>query len=465
MNKKILCLILALFMVLGLFCFPVFASQDESALDRAGRLGLIPDCLEGADLGLPVTRAEFAAVAVKTYEYFTGSKIAPVPVNPFADTRDSEVLKAHSVGIVSGTSPGKFSPDAVLSREQAAVMLTRVLKAARISGWTLATDGNYKLDFIQPPRFADDDRIGGWAKPSVYFMVANNIIFGAGNNTFSTRATTREQSLIIAARMADSLFYWDGAVSAVYNAPTVAHGLTYHSASANFEYYTTKPVDAYIDHITNVLESTYVQMRREFGVTLSDITAVRIYPDFRSFFIAVGRDTSTEVSDYHVYGHFRAGYSDGTNGIYMSPPNSEIMKDQDRYYDKILIHEFVHVLAEEINTAYTLQQGNLHWLAEGLADYKSGQLAGKYSIDILKSAVRSRTVPSLADLEITDTKKFSDMNGYVYGASIIEFIDKRYGFAKVLEFYRSPGEYDEVFYLSKKEFEGQWKQFLYDNYR
>lgn len=34
-------------------------------LRQADELGLIPECLEGTDLTAPITRAEFAAVAVK----------------------------------------------------------------------------------------------------------------------------------------------------------------------------------------------------------------------------------------------------------------------------------------------------------------------------------------------------------------------------------------------------------------
>ena len=92
-----------------------------------------------------------------------------------------------------------------------------VLKAAYIQGWTLSTDGNYTLNFTEPVKFADDDKISDWAKPSVYFMTANEIIAGTGNNIFSPRATTaaeqaafyasatREQALAIAIRIVDNL--------------------------------------------------------------------------------------------------------------------------------------------------------------------------------------------------------------------------------------------------------------------
>jgi len=84
--------------------------------------------------------------------------------------------------------------------------LTRVEKKAYITGWTLATDNNYTLNFTQPARFADDNRISDYAKASVYFMATKGIINGTGNNNFSPTVTaTRQEALIIAARMVDNL--------------------------------------------------------------------------------------------------------------------------------------------------------------------------------------------------------------------------------------------------------------------
>ena len=186
-------------------------------LEKANALGLIPDMLKGQDLAKHITRREFAAVGVKLYENLTGTKATPAAVNPFKDTNDAEVLKAYNVGITSGTLADEFSPDVLLSREQAATMLTRVLKAAYIDGWTLATDGDFTLNFAQPAKFADDDRIGDYAKQSVYFMVANGIINGLGDNKFGPKNTTpseealnyagatREQSLAIAVRIVENL--------------------------------------------------------------------------------------------------------------------------------------------------------------------------------------------------------------------------------------------------------------------
>ena len=190
-------------------------AQEE--LSRAEALDLIPDVLQGADLTRPITRAEFAAVSVKAYEALSGKTAKAASVNPFTDTKDAEVLKAYNTGITNGTSATTFSPNDLLDREQAATMLTRVYKRVTMSGWTLATDGSFALTYTKPAPFADDKDISSWAKDSVYFMAANQIVGGIGNNTFAPRNitaqqaaegyanATREQALLIAVRMVENL--------------------------------------------------------------------------------------------------------------------------------------------------------------------------------------------------------------------------------------------------------------------
>jgi len=190
-------------------------AQEE--LGRADQLGLIPDCLKGKDLTKDITRAEFAAVAVKVYEALSASKALPAVTNPFKDTNDLEVLKAYNTGITNGTGADTYEPDAILDREQMATMLTRVFKRVTMPGWTLATDNQFELRYQKPAVFADDKDISDWAKDSVYFMAANGIINGVGGNRFAPKnlttaeeATgyanaTREQALLIAVRMVEIL--------------------------------------------------------------------------------------------------------------------------------------------------------------------------------------------------------------------------------------------------------------------
>ena len=188
-------------------------------LQRAAEQNLIPATLQPAhvDLTQPITRAEFAGVVVLTFENLARIPALPTIVNPFTDTSDPYVLRAFNTGLMVGVSDTQFDPNTPLNREQTATALTRAFKRATIPSWTFATDANYPLNFTWPALFADDASISDWARESVYFMAANEIILGTGNNMFSPRATTteqqargyavatREQALIIALRMVENL--------------------------------------------------------------------------------------------------------------------------------------------------------------------------------------------------------------------------------------------------------------------
>jgi hypothetical protein len=149
-----------------------------------------------------ISRKEFSALAVELYENLQGSNAKVDTVNPFSDVNDPAVTKAYHLGIVSGIGGGLFAPDAALTREQAAAMLTRVYKAVY--------DG-HALDTAGVTKFNDDHLISAWAKDAVYFMVKNDIIAGLGSNTFgpaprsgkdaSYGRATREQAFKIAVAM------------------------------------------------------------------------------------------------------------------------------------------------------------------------------------------------------------------------------------------------------------------------
>ncbi len=205
--KKLLALFLALvmtFMTFSVLAEGTYTASDwaKEELKKAEENGLIPESLKDADLTKPITRAEFAAVSVLLFEKISLRKAEKAGTNPFTDTTDEYVLKALELGVTTGTGATTFDPDALLTREQAAAMLTRVYKKLTINGWNIAKDGEFKIDYTAPANFADDADISAWAKDSVYFMASKNIINGVGDNKFAPQNNaSREQAIIIASRM------------------------------------------------------------------------------------------------------------------------------------------------------------------------------------------------------------------------------------------------------------------------
>jgi len=164
------------------------ASQWATAeLQKADEAGLIPDILNGADLTRPITREEFAELAVKLYEKSTGKAALPVSPNPFPDTNNLEVLKAYQLGLTTGipTEEGLiFSPYALINREQCATMLYRTLKA-------IAPEDNYDIAGIKD--FPDQKHISGWAVEGTKYLAKLGIIKGDNNGNFMPRPLTPEQ--------------------------------------------------------------------------------------------------------------------------------------------------------------------------------------------------------------------------------------------------------------------------------
>lgn len=193
-------------------------ADDE--LTRAQEKGLIPEVLYDQDLTRPITRAEFAAVAVQLYEKWTGESVQG-GVTPFVDVAGNaglrDIQKAYQLGVAVGTSATTFEPNINIPREQLATMLCRVYKCIALEGWTYERDSLYQLDTGGVALFADHAKISDFALQSVYFMVKHNVMAGIGNNIFAPKATTsqeqalgyalatREQALVMSLRSLENL--------------------------------------------------------------------------------------------------------------------------------------------------------------------------------------------------------------------------------------------------------------------
>lgn len=150
-------------------------------LDTASRTDLIPDILLGADMKKPITREEFACLAVRLYEKTTGSTVAPKSPNPFTDTTNPEILKAVVIGTTNGTSPTTFAPSRLISREDCAAMLFRTLQKMR-------PDADYSITGVKD--FPDQKRIAGYAATAAKYMSRMEIIKGNTQGYFMPKGET-----------------------------------------------------------------------------------------------------------------------------------------------------------------------------------------------------------------------------------------------------------------------------------
>ncbi|WP_203363333.1 S-layer homology domain-containing protein [Bacillus sp. REN10] len=145
-----------------------------------------------------LTRAEFAVLLVRAMQ---------VPVKEyegiFTDVPESktwaaaQIEAANRAGIVLGKEDGAFDPDANITREQMAVMITRAIEYQQAD----------LLDSLKLNQsFKDDKRIGDYAKVSVKQAVELGIINGYKNGKFEPkRETTRAETAVMLYRMLNRL--------------------------------------------------------------------------------------------------------------------------------------------------------------------------------------------------------------------------------------------------------------------
>lgn len=180
-------------------CFAITVDAEVSdwareQVDSAAVKGLMPDCL-GNDFTASITRAEFAALSVKLYEAMSGDT-APAPgESPFSDTADPAVIQANALGIVNGKGEGKFMPDDLVTRQEAALMLSRVY--TKLGG---------QVPTVAATTFADNDKVASWAMDAVAFMSDNKIVNGKGDNKFDPLGNASiQEAMVIALRMFENL--------------------------------------------------------------------------------------------------------------------------------------------------------------------------------------------------------------------------------------------------------------------
>ena len=125
-----------------------------------------------------ITRAQFITVLGR-YAGISDSGAANPSATKFNDVDSSGYYAAHVAwaiekGITDGTSAKTFSPNAAISRQDMAVMLSRYAKAMNIT-----------LPAADSTKFVDDSKIAGYATDAVYQMKAAAILKGDSKNRFN----------------------------------------------------------------------------------------------------------------------------------------------------------------------------------------------------------------------------------------------------------------------------------------
>ena len=112
---------------------------------------------------------------------------------PFTDTAPNHyyykyLVWAYTNGIVSGTSPDKFSPNAPITREQLCVILYNYEKYKGTAG---------EFGDILLLDYADNQSISSWAREAMAWAVYNRVITGSDGKLLPRNNATRAQAAVI----------------------------------------------------------------------------------------------------------------------------------------------------------------------------------------------------------------------------------------------------------------------------
>ena len=123
----------------------------------------------------PLTRAEAASLLSRLVDVSsinTTSSFVDVPKDNWAYVPISQISNSH---FMVGTSPNMFSPMKYITREEIAVILTRLLKPTMYTG---------------PSMFNDVRDPNHWAYSSIVTLAHEGYLAGCGNNNFCPSANT-----------------------------------------------------------------------------------------------------------------------------------------------------------------------------------------------------------------------------------------------------------------------------------
>jgi hypothetical protein len=144
-----------------------------------------------------ITRAEFAAAAVKALGLFrpgTGK-----PVFSDVDKEDSyydAVSIAYENGLVAGYGKNIFKPEEKITREEAMAILTRAMKIAGLNTKASGEEIGKQLG-----KYKDGGKVSSWAREAVAVCLRNEIMAGYNGQLTPKENITRAQTASVVKRL------------------------------------------------------------------------------------------------------------------------------------------------------------------------------------------------------------------------------------------------------------------------
>lgn len=156
-----------------------------------------------------VTRAEFITVLMRALGITPASSAIPAYTDvPRSTWYYGAIQAATELGLTSGLGDGTFQPDQMLTRQEAAVWLTKALKQAIPTASSLSA-------------YRDTSSIAAWAKPYVTAISTLGLMQGSEGRFYPVQSITRQETAVIFDRLLEDT-RWKNTLTANVESTTSA---------------------------------------------------------------------------------------------------------------------------------------------------------------------------------------------------------------------------------------------------
>ena len=144
-----------------------------------------------------ITRAEFAAIAVRALGLKKGSTESAFVDVAISDWFNGYIVKATEYGLITGYDSKSYGPNDTITREQAMTLIARAMKLTGLS--VSLTDSEVSTLFAS---YKDSSAVSDYAKASVATCIKAGLVTGTSTTTISPKAyVTRAEVAVMVQRL------------------------------------------------------------------------------------------------------------------------------------------------------------------------------------------------------------------------------------------------------------------------
>lgn len=233
------------------------------------------------------------------------------------------------------------------------------------------------------------------------------------------------------------------------------NGFTLHRDTEHFRIYYQEQDKECLDDLETGLEYAYSKVTTDLDNPLSYKVDIMVYPDIEQLKASINL---TGKDDYTSAGTI------GKCVSMVSPLNPGSVRTYEHMVESTPLHEFTHVVVNDIRASDTWPIEVPRWLNEGIASYEGGSTIPEvYSNQVILNCLLSDDVPTFKVLSSYEDD-YRDANGYCFALAAGNYMVNTYGFEKIKKLIESPGEYKKIFGKTEDEIWKDWGTYLKANY-